>query len=190
MTTAAQGDPPRPTPLLGPVLGTLPADLSHREVLGRLGPKDLASLAGAGRECAAAVAATALMRWAKLTKMTAPGYIQPLCVQSACSHACHCGNREVLEWLRNTGCPWDSQTCARAAGCGYLEVLQWARQHHCPWNWWTPALAAEGGQLEVLHWIRENDTTGEVWDEDDVRQFAGGSRKHEVLTWLDGLSAP
>ena len=35
------------------------------EVLARLGPRDLASLAGAGRACAAAVAATALMQRAK-----------------------------------------------------------------------------------------------------------------------------
>jgi len=41
-----------------------------------------------------------------------------------------------------------------------------------------------------LQWVPENDATGEVWDEHNVRQFAIGQRKQEVLTWLDGLSAP
>ena len=170
---------------LGPLLGSLPTDLLQQEVLRRLGPTDLASLAGAGRGCAAAVAATALMQWAKLVKtIAASGYRQPLCVQSACSHAARCGNREVLEWLHNTGCPWDTKTSAVAAGGGHLEVvkwlhnhgcpwdkwtcayaarsghlrvLQWSRAHHCPWDWWTPAYAAQGGHLAVLQWAREHD---------------------------------
>ena len=69
MTTVAPGDPP-PSLLLGPLLGNLPPDLLQKEVLRRLGPRGLASLAGAGRVCAAAVAATALMQWARLAKST------------------------------------------------------------------------------------------------------------------------
>jgi len=220
MRTAAQGDPP-PTLLLGPVLGTLPADLVHTEVLRRLGPTDLASLAGAGRGCAAAVASTALMQWAKRAKREAPGHLEyrlpPLCLKEACLHAARGGNREVLEWLHNTGCPWNEVTCALAAGGGYLEVLQWAREHHCPWNSLTTTWAAEGGhlavlqwarehhclwysyacmyaaeagQLEVLQWVRANDETGDVWNQDLVRRSAVGPRKQEVLTWLDELSDP
>jgi hypothetical protein len=106
MTTAAQGDPPPVDPppaplLLGPVLGSLPPDLFQQEVLRRLGPRALASLAGAGRGCAAAVAATALMQWAKLEKNTPPwhlGHNHPtLCLKKACSLAAGSGNREVLE---------------------------------------------------------------------------------------------
>jgi len=37
--------------------------------------------------------------------------------------------------------------------------------------------------------MRENDATGEAWDENRVRRCAGGPRKHQVLTWLDELSA-
>jgi len=206
--------------LLGPVLGTLPAHLLHTEVLRRLGPKDLASLAGAGRGCAAAVAATELMRWAKRAKRAPPEHhvhLPPLCLRAACSYAARGGDREVLEWLHNTGCtldadtcacaaesghlavlqwarnfgcPWDSRTCAYAARYGHLEVLQWAREHGCPWGG-TCAYAARGGHLEVLQWVRENDTTGAVWNERQVRRCAGGRpREEEVLAWLDGLSAP
>ena len=219
METAA-GDPP-PPPLLGPVLGTLPDLVFQHEVLRWLGPRALASLAGAGRGCAAAVAATALMQWAKRVKRTPPEhlgyYLPPLCLKEACSYAARCGNREVLEWLHNTGCPWDAKTCAYAARSGHLRVLQWMREQHCPWDSLTPAYAAAGGHLavlqwaqeqgcpwnywrtcdyaamsghlEVLQWMRENDATDEAWDERLVRAYAAGPRKQEVLTWLDQLSA-
>ena len=235
MTTTAPDDPP-PALLLGPVLGTLPAHLFQREVLRRLGPTDLASLA------------TALMQWAEHVKRSPPGHLgsrlPPLCLKEACALAACGGNEEALEWLHNTGCPWDTRTCAFAAegghlaivqmarkhGCpwdmwttayaalfGHLHVLRWTREHHCPWNWVTPAFAAQGGHLEVLQWarkhgcpwtsstsrcaaanghlevlqwVRENDPTGEVWDENTVRRYAGGPRQQEVLTWLDELSAP
>jgi len=70
-TAAAQGDQP-PSVLLGPLHEHLP-DLFHMEVLRRLGATDLASLAGAGRGFAAAVASTALMQWAKHANVAAPG---------------------------------------------------------------------------------------------------------------------
>ena len=211
MTTAAQGDSSPVLPL-GPLLGTLPPHLRQQEVLRRLGPTDLASLAGAGRGCAAAVAATALMQWAKHAKRTAPGYLQRLCVQTACLHAARCGNREVLEWLHNTGCPWDAATSvvaaqgghlavlqwARKYGCpwgawttahaalsGNLHVLQWAREHLCPWDTFTPALAAKGGHLAVLQWAREH---GCPWDFCTC-MYAAYTGQLEVLQWVRGNDA-
>ena len=220
MTTATQDDPPPALPV-GPLLGNLPPDLLHTEVLRRLGPRSLASLAGAGRGCAAAVAATALMRWAKITKRTPPGrytHLPRLCVKEACSYAAGGGNREVLEWLLNTGCPWEATTTSASASGGHLEVVKWLRNHGCPWNTWTCAYAAEGGHLAVLQWAREhgcpwsldtcdyaamagqlevlqwvwvNDATGEAWSERLVRRirYTNGPRTQVVLTWLDGLTA-
>ena len=95
MMTEAQGDPP-PLVLLAPLLEHLP-DLFRQEVLRRLGPTDLASLAGAGRGCAAAEAATALMRRAKRAKMTPHGWsgynLPSLCLKEACSYAARGGNQ-------------------------------------------------------------------------------------------------
>jgi hypothetical protein len=50
--------------------------------------------------------------------------------------------------------------------------------------------ATNAGQLEVLQWMRANDAAGEVWNEDNVRIYAAGPRKQEVLMWLERLSAP
>ena len=44
------------------------------------------------------------------------------------------GHLEVLQWARNNGCDWDSDTCACAAQNGHLEVLQWARNNGCDWD--------------------------------------------------------
>jgi len=157
MTTAAQGEPAPPSPLLGPVLRTLPAHLFLHEVLGRLGPTDLASLARAGRGCAAAVAATAIMQWAKRMRVSSPEYIlQRLCLQNACAYAASYGNREMLALLHNTGCPWDAETAFAAASGGHLELLQWLHDHGYPWNYMTCAVAARCGHMEVLQWAREH----------------------------------
>jgi hypothetical protein len=142
MTTAAPDDPP-PALLLGPVLGTLPAHLFQQEVLRRLGPTDLASLSGAGRGCAAAVAATALMRWARRAKMTPPehllpryllGFQVPLCLEKACSYTAHGADLVALEWLHDTGCPWTVGTTCAAAGGGHLAVVNWLHNSGCPWD--------------------------------------------------------
>ena len=210
MTTEAQGDSPPALPL-GPLLGNLPAHLLQQEVLRRLVPTALASLAGAGRGCAAAVASTALMMWAKRVKMTPLellGFnLPPLSVVEACSYAAGGGNQEVLEWLHNTGCPWDAATtcsaaagghlevlqwlhnhgcqwdvwtCKCAAGYGHLRALQWAREHHCPWDWATPAFAAMGGHLAVLQWARAH---GCPWDLCTC-SYAAANGQLEVLQWV------
>ena len=189
MTTAAQDDPP-PALLLGPLLGTLPPDLLQQEVLRRLGPRALASLAGAGRGCAAAVAATALMQWAILAKTTPPGnlgyHLPPLCLKEACSHAARCGNREVLEWLHNTGCPWDTKTSACAAKWGHLAILQWAHEHDCPWDMWTTAYASRSGHLRVLQWTREHHCPWDCW----TPAWAAAGGHLAVLRWARENDCP
>jgi len=78
--------------------------------------------------------------------------------------------------------PLGSGTCACCSGRG-STTARGTGGH-------PPAWAAQGGHLEVLQWVRSNDATGEVWNEADLRRFATGPRKQEVLTWLDGLTAP
>jgi hypothetical protein len=186
MMNATQDGPPPSLPL-GPLLGNLPAHLFQQEVLRRLGPTDLASLAGAGRGCAAAVAATVLMQWANRVKGTpATYYFPPLCLKEACSYAARAGNLEVMKWLHNTGCPWDARTCAWAAWHGNLTVLRWARAHHCPWASTTCNYAAEGGHLAVLQWAREHHCP---WDS-HVCSYAARAGHLVVLQWLREHNCP
>ncbi len=71
------------------------------------------------------------------------------------------GQLDVLQWLRENGCPWNAVTCSAAAEGGHLSCLQWRRENGCPWNFFTCSAAASGGHLSCLRWAREN---GCVWD--------------------------
>jgi hypothetical protein len=190
MTTAVEGDPP--CSLLLRLLD-LPDGFFEEEVLRRLGPRALASLAGAGRGWATAVAATALMQWAKDQKSLSPrprstfaNPVPRLCLREACSLAARGGDLEVLKWLHNTGCPCDSATCRAAAGGGYLEVLKWLHHQGCPWDAATCYAAATGGHLEVLKWLHN---TGCPWDSETC--YAAATFGHlEMLKWLRNQGCP
>ena len=161
MTTAAEGDPPFQLLLR---LLELPDGFFQAEVLRRLGPAALASLAGAGQAWAEAVAATALMTWANHEKRFPTRCFSmfdypatQLCLREACSLAARGGHLEVLKWLHNTGCPCDTYTCRAAASGGYLEVLNWLHNQGCPWDEWNVChAAAAGGNLEVLTWLHNS----------------------------------
>jgi hypothetical protein len=191
MTTAAEGD--LPFQLLLRLL-ELPDGFFEAEVLRRLGPTDLASLTGAGHAWAAAVAATALMTWAKheknlpLRRDSIFGLRAPrLCLMEACSLAARGGNVEVLKWLHSTGCPWNSYTSqANAAAGGHLGVLKWLHSTGCPWSSVACDTAAEGGHLEVLKWMRNQ---GCPWDVSTCYAAAAGGHLL-VLQWLHNSGCP
>jgi len=171
--------------LLAPLLEYLP-DLVRAEILSRLGLRDLASLAGAGRGCAAAVSGTALMKWARAEKNLYPrraafSYPAPLlCVRDACALAARGGDLELLKWLHSTGCPFDPRkTLPAAAQGGYLEVLTWLHNQGCPLVASTCDAAAEGGHLEVLTWLHN---TGCPWDSATCGGAAAGGHL-STLQW-------
>ena len=96
------------------------------------------------------------------------------------------GHLEVVQWLRQNGCPWSSRTCYRVAERGHLDILKWARSQGppCPWDLWTCTWAAKEGHLDVLKWARSQDPPC-PWDREtcdsaalrgnlDVLKFARG----------------
>jgi len=164
----------QPPPFVS-LLETCP-DLVLQEVLVLLGPKALASLAGVDRGCAAAVASTALMQWAKHVKMEDPpaetgtltdigapsvpqssiNALTRLSFTTACSHAALGGNLEVLQQLLTTACPWEERTlCGLAALGGHLGVLHWLHNNGVHIDHLTIVCAARGGHLNVLEWLLE-----------------------------------
>ena len=42
------------------------------------------------------------------------------------------GNLELLQFLRENGCPWNEGTCYFAAKNGHLECLKYAHENGCP----------------------------------------------------------
>ena len=72
------------------------------------------------------------------------------------------GDLELLQFLHERGCPWDTLTCSYAAQNGHLECLKFAHENGCPWNEGTCLSAAFKGRLECLKYAHEN---GCPWDE-------------------------
>ena len=100
------------------------------------------------------------------------------------SVAAICPFRDLLQWARDLGCPWDSRLLAlvagngsladlqdaaslgggtltaevfrSAAGSGSLDVLRWLHKVGCPWGPEATAAAARNGRLEALQWLRAN----------------------------------
>ena len=66
------------------------------------------------------------------------------------------GNLELLQFLRENGCPWNEGTCYFAAKNGHLECLKYAHENGCPWNEKTCWIAACHGRLECLKYAHEN----------------------------------
>ena len=171
-------------------------DLLQAEVLLRLGPRHLAPLARVGRGCAAAVAATALMRWAEDQKdiprhQCRPGFARVcprLCWKDACTLAALRGKLAILKLLRADGFPWDSETCRAAAEGGHLQVLEWLHNTGCTWEAWTYRAAAYSGHLEMLIWLH-NTGSCPGWDEDLFNVAAHGGQL-DVVRWLHETGCP
>jgi len=143
-------------------------DVVIANVLGSIkDPTDLAWLRAVSRAMHDAIAATGhRVKEVRVEYAVGLGYLSTL----KHLHQHHClvlskvlpreaakkGQLEVLQWLRENGCPRDLGTCWCAAQGGHLEVLQWARAKSCPWDEDTCNWAAKGGHLEILQWARAN----------------------------------
>jgi len=95
---------------------------------------------------AARVNAFKSLRWLHEIRHVA---LQTECFQMAARH----GNREMLQWLLESGCNWDASVCKEAAREGHLEVLKWLRDKGCPWDKRTIKFAANG---RISDWAKQN----------------------------------
>ena len=67
------------------------------------------------------------------------------------------GRPELARWLcQEQGFSMDRHVMNRAAGHGNLELVQWLRDEGCPWGTLTTHWAVAYGRVEVLRWLREN----------------------------------
>ena len=49
-----------------------------------------------------------------------------------CTEMARKGDLELLQFLHEKGCPWDTLTCSWAAEYGHLECLRYAVENGCP----------------------------------------------------------
>ena len=80
------------------------------------------------------------------------------------------GYIELLRYLHERGCEWDSETCRCAVRKGQIECLRYLHENGCEWNQITCVwAAAEKGQIECLRYLHEN---GCEWDIDTCKSAA------------------
>jgi len=84
-------------------------------------------------------------------------------------HASHFGCLEILKYLHESGCPWDSIACVLAAGTGKIDVLKYLHENGRPWNEYECMYAAMNDQIECLKYLHEN---GCKWDQYTCLQAA------------------
>src|SRR5690242_5122077 len=70
---------------------------------------------------------------------------------------------EMVKWLKGNGCMWDHATLSEVVNTGHVQVLEWMKENGCPCvlQEGDCATAAYKGYLTVLKWLRKN---GCCWD--------------------------
>ncbi|PNH03482.1 Ankyrin repeat domain-containing protein [Tetrabaena socialis] len=66
------------------------------------------------------------------------------------------GQLEVCRWLRQQGCPWNSDAPDAAAGAGHKEVCEWLHAEGCPFGDDVVRRAAAKGRWAVCEWLLIN----------------------------------
>jgi len=97
-----------------------------------------------------------------------------------CALAAENSHLNMLKWLRDQQCPWDSDTTRMAAYNGNLDLLDWALSSECPWTETCFAYATRKGDLKVLKGLR---TRGLQWGAACCLAAVEYNHLH-VLQWL------
>lgn len=63
---------------------------------------------------------------------------------------------DKMKWLKENGCPWDSTIFCKVASIGNLKNMKWLKENKCPWNSSTFFNAARNGNLDHMKWLKEN----------------------------------
>jgi hypothetical protein len=107
-----------------------------------------------------------------------------------CTNTASEGYLEVLIYLRENNCDWDSWTLAYAALGGHMNIIKLLRgndcKYRCDWSEWTCASAARNGHLEILKWSRAN---GCLWNEWTCA-YATENKHLEVLKFAKNSGCP
>ena len=105
------------------------------------------------------------------------------------------GNIEVLKFLRLLNSPWSEDVCINAARRGYLGLLQWAKDSGCPWpvSGMFPA-AARSNNVLLYQWLFDQACPFEAEESFHIAVQFGNfellkfARSKEFDYWSDALN--
>ena len=86
---------------------------------------------------------------------------------SACASAAEGGHLEMLKYLFDHGCPWDENACVNAAYGGHLQCLKFLHEHGCPWDGRTIRYARLAGHIDCLEYARAHGCPEDIDDDTD-----------------------
>jgi len=109
----------------------------------------------------------------------------PLDVHASAT-AAEWGNLELLQSFQREGCPFNGDACMCAAKHGHLHILKWLRAQGCAWDSSTCSSAKGGGHFETLQWALDQ---GCPCDESACRDAAWGNHL-DLLKWLRSKNYP
>ena len=95
------------------------------------------------------------------------------------------GRLEVVQWARACvkNCMLSPHATAAAASKGHLDVLKWLREEKCPWDTSVYCGAAAGGHLSVLEWLDVQERPPH-WHGREMARSVAMSGDIGVLEWL------
>lgn len=102
------------------------------------------------------------------------------------NNAANGGHLHVLQWLKNEGYIWNSQTFCNAARGGHLHILKMLKDDNCPYDSWTFAFAAERGDIKILEWLKEINCPMP----ENILRYASQAGRLDALKWLIENNSP
>lgn len=91
----------------------------------------------------------------------------------------HYTGMDTLRYLKDQGCPWNTDACTAAAEQAWWEALHWLHEHGCPWD----ARVCEA----LRAWQPDPHADEYEFEEDSARAHAKERGATEVRAWLDGM---
>jgi hypothetical protein len=95
------------------------------------------------------------------------------------------GHTGICAYLRTEHCAWDEAACNEAALNGHGSTLRWLRENGCPWQTDTMhLLAARGGSVDAMEFLQQQ---GIVFCDvmlANMLNAAGASDKLAAAKWL------
>jgi len=103
----------------------------------------------------------------------------------ACIYAAKGGHLKVLQYLHDNGCRWNIDACAYAASKGgHVDVLKYLHENGCSWYYNTYSYAIEGGHLEVLKYLLDEGCPAHMYGDDEVCCIAARHKQTNILEYL------
>jgi hypothetical protein len=95
------------------------------------------------------------------------------------------GNTHVCEYLLSEQCPWDLSACLYAANGSHLSTLRWLHEQGCPCDTHAVRVAAtKAGHAAILKFMQSFEPAANAAQLTELLNLAGAWSRREAALWL------